>query len=168
MPPRDDLTADEVRVYLTYIPEAGVFIWKKVGSNRVKVGSPAGCRTKNGYWHIGVKGKWAYAHRLAWLYVHGEWPDSLIDHIDGNRSNNRIGNLRKTDMAGNAINGKVRSTNKSGHQGVSWDKEKGKWVVMVSPEKYKRKLVGRFDRLEDAIKASEAARKELYGEFNRK
>lgn len=99
------------------------------------------------------------AHRVIWLLAHGEWPTDQIDHINGNRGDNRIANLRPATFWENARNQKRRSTNKSGVQGVVWDKAQGKWQARITADNRQRHL-GYFDRFEDAVarrKAEELA-----------
>lgn len=91
------LTAEQLRWLLHYDPETGVFTRLIQLCNRVQVGDIAGFIKYNGYRVIKVGDKPTpyFAHRLAWLYIHGEWPSKGIDHIDGDRANNRIANLRE-------------------------------------------------------------------------
>jgi hypothetical protein len=88
---------------LNYDPDAGVFTWKVSRGNRV-AGSVAGTIDNNGYCRIKFGSKLELAHRLAWLWAHGKWPQNQIDHINGNRSDNRIHNLRDVSRALNGMN----------------------------------------------------------------
>lgn len=139
---------------LTYDPETGDFFWKR----------PAGGFSPNGYRYIKVGAKQCLAHRLAWLYVHGEWPDALIDHIDGNRSNNRIGNLRKATHSQNGANAKRHSRNRSGYKGVSFDKSKNRWQASITVQN-KQIHLGRFKTKDEARAAYMTAAKFHHGEF---
>ena len=150
------ITQQELKGFLDYNPETGVFTRKVSTSNSVKAGDVAGGLTSNGYVHISVGGKQHLAHRLAWLYMHGEWPDDCIDHINHSRTDNRIENLRVTSRLGNARNQKLHPTNTSGHVGVTWDRKNKKWQAQISLN-HKTKKLGRFEKKEDAIKARRLA-----------
>jgi hypothetical protein len=94
----------DLKEWLDYDPLTGIFRRKKTPRNHIAAGSVAGTPGRHGYIGVRVKGPKYMAHRLAWLWVHGEWPLLLIDHIDGNKSNNRIENLRLVTNGQNAFN----------------------------------------------------------------
>jgi hypothetical protein len=101
------LALNDLHQALDYEPVSGKFYWKverNAYGGKTKAGDAAGHTAKNGYVLIGVNGRVYRAHRLAWFYVHGKWPGSAIDHIDGNKANNSIGNLREVTLAQNAQN----------------------------------------------------------------
>jgi hypothetical protein len=94
-----------LRELLNYDPETGIFRWKRVTSNRVKIGDVAGGDyVAKGYKSISVLGHRVRAHRLAWLYVHGSWPLHDVDHINGKRDDNRLANLRDVTRSVNLYN----------------------------------------------------------------
>jgi hypothetical protein len=114
-----ELTAEVLRSKLTYNPETGVFIWR-VRAGKAWPGRVAGSPDSWGHTQIRINTRKYATHRLAWLYVHGEWPKQHIDHIDGNPANNALRNLREVDMSVNQQNlRKAKSTNKCGLLGVS-------------------------------------------------
>jgi len=117
---------ERLRELLEYDPETGVFIWK-TGRGSVKAGSVAGSKEANGYVRIRCDGGRYMAHRLAWLYVHGEFPPEEIDHINGVRDDNRLRNLRCVSRTENTRNQRLSNRNTSGITGVHWDKKAGKW-----------------------------------------
>lgn len=121
-------------------------------SNRVAVGGLAGRQNGNGYTRISIDGVSYYAHRLAWLWVHGEWPEHEIDHTNGLRSDNRVTNLRAAEHNENMQNQPLRSTNTSGRHGVSWSKLHGKWAAYIMTRGRKRHL-GLFDDVDEAGRA---------------
>lgn len=159
------LTAERLRELLSYDPVTGIFTWRVDRGGNAKRGSVAGSPNSDGYIQIKIDGVLHKAHRLAWLYVHGTWPDEQIDHRIGDRSDNRISELRPADFSENACNRGLRSDNKSGVPGVHWDREAGKWNVRVQ-KSGKRILVGRFHSLTDAIAARRAYSEFVQGEYS--
>jgi hypothetical protein len=100
---RQDMTFAEVSAFLAYVPETGVLVHKHAAHNR-PAGSPAGRRDTKGYLRIRLLGRDYKNHRLAWLLHYGVWPDAEIDHINGDPSDNRIGNLRNVSHMVNGLN----------------------------------------------------------------
>lgn len=100
------LTAERLRERLTYDPITGIFHWlRPVKRARYKEGDIAGCLKRHlGYWRIWIDNEEYLAHRLAWLYVKGEWPDGDLDHKNRNRADNRWDNLRQATVSQNKIN----------------------------------------------------------------
>lgn len=127
------LTATHLRALLEYAPEIGVFTWLASRSNRVKAGGVAGFLDCEGYVRITVCGRMYFAHRLAWLYVTGEWPANQIDHRDGVRNNNAIANLRDVRHSVNMQNLKhARVDNRSsGLLGVTWHARRKVWQAQM-------------------------------------
>lgn len=99
-PPFD---AEYLRSRLSYDPNTGLF-YRRTPWGSQPIGSVPGGLSPQGYWQIGVKCRTYPAHRLAWLHVHGVWPPDLIDHINRDRSDNRITNLRLAGRSLNALN----------------------------------------------------------------
>jgi hypothetical protein len=155
------LTAERLRELLEYSPETGVFTWKVRSSNRIHIGDEAGSK-KQRYVYILIDGKLRLAHRLAWLYVHGEWPNQDIDHINRNGRDNRIANLRLATMSDNQCNAKTRTDNSTGFRGVF--PKRSKFAAQIRKGSIRWHL-GVFDTPEQAHAAyCEAARK-LHGAF---
>src|SRR4029450_2313606 len=114
-----ELTAERLRELLDYDPETGDFTWK-VNRRCVRSGSVAGnVNCVDGYCYIGVDARRYHAHRLAWLYIKGAWPNDQIDHINGNKADNRFANLRQATHSQNQANGGRYSNNASGYNGVT-------------------------------------------------
>ena len=152
----------ELKNLFWYQPESGVFRWRKeIRNGAIKPWSVAGCVDGDGYITIKFRQKGYRAHRLAWLYVHGEMPEHQIDHINGVRSDNRICNLRPATIKQNNENTTLRKDNSTGCRGVHFSKRDGKYVAKVEHNK-KRVLVGYFENLEDAALAVQKKRQELY------
>jgi hypothetical protein len=147
---------------LDYNPQTGDFIWKKKIAKKTVVGKRAGSITPgpNGYLPIRVFGKIFYQHRLAWFYVHGKWPDGEIDHINHDKTDNRLINLRDVSRQENCLNAPLRPNNTSGHCGVLFDKAKGKWLARIDFNRSSRYL-GCYDTKEEAVIARKAAEKML-------
>jgi hypothetical protein len=96
------------------------------------------------------------AHRVAWALHYGEWPSDQIDHVNGDKTDNRLENLRIVTAQGNAKNRSLRSDNTSGHVGVYWVRETKKWSAQIKVDG-RQKTIGSFESLEDAVKARKAA-----------
>lgn len=126
------ITHDRLREVLRYDEDTGKIFWKVSCSNRAKAGSEAGSRTSKGRMSIAVDGRRYLAHRLAWFYVHGEFPSGEIDHIDGDPTNNRISNLRDVDRTTNAQNNRrAKRISRSGLLGAFWFERDQCWVSKI-------------------------------------
>jgi hypothetical protein len=158
---KGDLTLDRLREVLSYDRKTGVFRWRVSTSNRVKIGRTAGSNNGVGYLRLMVDGCFYYAHRLAWMYENGTMPAFEIDHADGNRSNNRIENLRIAQHRENSQNQPLRSTNTSGKHGVSWHKQRAKWTAYIMKDGRKQHL-GLFDCVDEAGRAYLSAKARLH------
>lgn len=160
----EHITAAQVRAVLDYDPETGVLRWRK-GRGGQAAGSEAGCVASNGYRYVYLFGRGYLAHRLAWLIVHGSWPDTRLDHRDRNTENNRIGNLRKATSSQNAMNSATPSTNTSGHRGVC--RARGsKWRAYVGKDG-RQHGAGTHNTIEAAVAARDALALKLHGNFAR-
>lgn len=142
----------------------GEILYWKISTNGHKVGQIAGS-TYSGYCCVKFNGKLYKAHRLIYLMVYGELPE-FIDHIDGNSLNNKIDNLRPATKAENGFNRKINSNNTSGHKGVGWDKQSGKWKARCWVNK-KMHTIGLFATIEEAADAIKSARIKLHGDYAR-
>jgi hypothetical protein len=145
---------------LHYDPETGIFQWLVKKSRRTSIGSVAGTIT-HGYLSIKIDGKIYLNHRLAWLYVHSTWPQYEIDHIDGDKLNNRLENLRDATHKQNTENQKLLPSNKSGHRGVSWSQKGKKWRAYLK-NNGKTIHLGYYEKLEDAALAAREAREKIF------
>jgi hypothetical protein len=144
------LTQERLKELLHYCPDTGVFTWRVTRGGHVQAGRVAGT-LKQGYGQIMVDKKHYYAHRLAWLYTHGVWP-SMLDHINRDKLDNRIVNLREVTWSQNGQNQTSDPKNTSGYRGVIWEKNRNKWRARIQVN---RKLIhiGYFDTVEDAARA---------------
>ncbi len=159
------LTAAEVRRLLRYEPDSGAFFWR-VDTNKISAGAAAGCWQSRGYWHIRINRRLYMAHRLAWRYVTGEWPIGHVDHINGNRTDNRFANLRIATNSENARNSRRRTNNACGYKGVHFKKRLSKFVAQITVNRRVYHL-GVFKTAEEAHTAYCKAAKENFGEFAR-
>lgn len=144
------LSIETVRRVLGYDPETGIFVWKVPTSRKIIAGQQAGVIASNGRRYIAVLGEKILAHRLAWFYAHGVWPNGNIAAKNGRYDDIRLSNLKIETVNETAHRAKVRSTNQSGFRGVSWSASKGKWVATLTRDG-RRIHLGYFG---DAIAAS--------------
>lgn len=139
-----------LRNLLRYDPEAG-FIFRKSDGARVM-------KTPHikGYFCGVVLRRKMLSHRVAWAMHHGSWPEGEVDHINGDKHDNRIANLRDVPRCINARNAKMYLHNKSGHNGVSWSKDKNMWTAQITIN-WKNRNLGSYSDINDAIAARKAA-----------
>ncbi|CAB4126656.1 HNH nuclease [uncultured Caudovirales phage] len=156
---KPDIDHDQLTTLLHYDPDTGEFTQKLRWWNR-KPGDKPGGKTPQGYWYIGVGGKQYPAHRLAWFYVHKNWPNGDIDHINRNRLDNRIANLREVTRSRNLHNTSDQNP-VSGHKGVYMTKEKT-WEARIMVD-YVDYRLGRYRNPEDAADARKFAEKLFFG-----
>lgn len=161
---RPEVTAEHARAVLAYDESTGRLTWVASKSVRVKNGAEAGYVNARGYRAVSIAGRMVQAHRLIFLMQTGSWPAHQIDHINGNRADNRWSNLREATASQNHMNSGRSRNNTSGVRGVTWDADRGKWMARVYHQD-KQIKVGRFERLEDAKAAVTAARARIYGDF---
>ena len=127
-----ELTQAKLKTLLHYDGETGLFTWRVTLCNRAVKGNVAGHKGGRGYCYIGFKGKVYSAHRLAWLYVYGAFPKDDVDHINGDKMDNRIKNLRDVETVINCQNRRAaRAGSKSGVMGAGWHKRLGKWAAQI-------------------------------------
>lgn len=164
------LTAVKLKEYLDYNPDAGIFIWKirkrAFAGKYVEVGQRAGSLGHHGYWVIGIERKIYQAHRLAWLWMTGEWPSKDIDHRNLKKDDNRWENLRLASEKENCSNRRIRSDNRTGFKGVSLH-ESGRYRASIQSRNGKRLHLGYFGTPEEAHAAYAEASIIHHGEFAR-
>jgi hypothetical protein len=155
----------KIREFIDYNPETGAMTWKKVMSNRTKAGSPCGANIDSkGYSRVCFDGKQYRAHRVAWAIFYGEEPVQQIDHINGNRTDNRIANLRIATNTENSRNCKISKNNTSGVTGVTYHGVANKWLAQITVNR-KNVYLGIFANKEDAIKTRKHAESLYFGGF---
>ncbi len=167
---RKILTQEYVRKILDYDPEAGIFKWKITRSSNTPAGRIAGTKTNTGYRSIAIGNVHYQASHVAWVYVNGVYPKEM-DHVNGDRMDDRICNLREATHQQNQCNRRKQSNNTSGFKGVSLDKsisEDGrKWRARISVAE-KETIIGYFYTPEEANEAYCKAAEKYHGEFVRK
>ena len=140
-----ELSLPELKRAFSYDPITGIFQWKLPTNRRIKKGQTAGNTDKAGYSCIRFRGYKMRAHRLAWALTYGEWPDDTIDHINGNRSDNRIDNLRVVTLTTNS----ARNGNRA-YPGVRH--VPAHYAAYITIDGQTRRL-GRFQFAEEAFEA---------------
>lgn len=160
------LTAERVRELLNYDPDTGIFTRKIRTAQRHHVGDRADFISKSGsakgYHRVSVDSERYQAHRVAWLHYYGEWPSVFIDHINGDRADNRISNLRQATAQLNLENLRAPQKNSSsGLLGVHWSKQDGKWRAEIGSNRKKMHL-GTFASPEMAHSAYLEAKRLLH------
>jgi hypothetical protein len=154
------ITAQRLKSLFDYDEEAGIFT-RKIKQPGHSIGAVAGADC-HGYWVICIDGKHYLAHRLAWLYVYGKWPESQIDHVNRQKSDNRIANLRLATSFQNSANTTAKRNNKCGLKGVR--KREGRWEARIRV--FGRNIhLGRFDTSEEASLAYQNVARSHHGEY---
>lgn len=168
-----------LNVLLRYDAESGQLFWRPRGP--AQISDPAKCATWNtryasklaftaksdaGYLVGRLAGMTLRAHRVIWAMSQNAWPTGEIDHIDGNKTNNKLANLREVTRSENERNKGLTRLNKSGGKCVYWNFKDQKWEVRVGLHGFKH-YIGQFSDLADAIAAAKEARATLHGQFAR-
>lgn len=159
------LTQARVRELFTYDAETGVLRWRVRKAYRVRVGDRAGYLSREGYWCVTIDNGTHKVHRVIWLYVHGAFTKCDIDHINRDRSDNRLCNLREASFAENRRNVGAYATNKAGHKGVV-RRPNGRWQAYINAD-CRRVHLGTFDTVDQAAMAYRTAAARLHGEYAR-
>lgn len=163
---RKPLTAERLRELMFYDPITGLFMWRTgLGRRNKQEGKIAGAVNGKGGIVIRIDRRMYHASRLAWLYVHGEWPSGFVDHRNRNRADNSLKNLRPADRIQNGGNQLKSKRNTSGFRGVDLVKATGKWRATIRHSGVLH-FLGGFSTKEEAAAAYRAAAIRLRGEFS--
>ena len=149
------ITQTELKEFLRYDPETGVFTWLAPPAYHIRAGDIAGYLNDRGYIIIGINKKSYRAHRLAWLYMKGVWPKQ-IDHDDHVKDNNKWNNLFEATQQENNKNLPISKHNTSGVTGVYWNKARNKWKAYIYVN-YKNKHLGSYVDWFEAVCARKSA-----------
>lgn len=162
----DDITLsqDKLKSLLHYDKDTGIFTRAISRGAVYQKGQQAGSPNGKGYLIIWVDGKRYLAHRLAWFYVYGYFPDGMIDHRNRNRKDNRICNLREATKPQNGQNSKMYSKNTSGCKGVHWHSRDKSWRVTCRVNGVTHQI-GYFKDKEKAAEAYRSFAMKNHGEF---
>jgi hypothetical protein len=155
----------DLSALISYDAETGEFVRLVGGGNGVKAGDRAGYIQSRGYVAMNVGGKQYLAHRLAWRLTHGDWPKADIDHINGDKTDNRLCNLRDVNRQTNTENvRKARTNSASGLLGAYFNKKKAKWFASITTSG-RSKFLGHFETAEAAHRAYMAAKPQFHAGF---
>lgn len=161
-----NMTAEELRDAFNYDPNTGDLCWKIRPANNVKVGVPIRAKNTSGYYHVGFRRRVYVVHRLIWFMTYDEWPELEIDHINCDKLDNRLENLRLASKGQNLTNIPKSDGRTSKYKGVCWKKSNKCWTAQISHEG-KCIWLGHFDNEYDAHVAYCEAAKRLKGEYAR-
>ena len=156
--PKHTMTAEEARQFFSYNSETGDLVWRVSPNNRVPVGHVVRAKDGGGYYHVKFRGVVYKVHRVAWLITTGSWPVHFIDHINRNRADNRIANLREATPTENQFN------KDSPYRGVSYRKSRNAYIARITVGGVRRYL-GYFKNMSDAERAYRQAARAYYPEF---
>lgn len=158
------ITQEYLKSILHYDPDTGIFTWRNDRVKGIKAGDIAGGLNGKGYVRIWILGKKYMAHRLAWLYITGKWPNEETDHKNRIRNDNRFTNLREATKNQNQHNASKRRDNKTGVKGVSYQKKENNFKAQIQTNG-EGIYLGCYATLKEAATAYRNASIELHGEY---
>jgi hypothetical protein len=159
-------TIEEIQELVRVDISTGDVVWAKNRKGRARAGDRVGSVGSHGYFETSIANKRVLLHHVVWASAYGEWPTDGIDHIDGDRQNNAISNLRLATKSQNGRNRPKQANNKSGCKGVSWHAQAQKWRATIMHNR-KQHYLGLFDDVETAAAAYRSASVRLHGEYGR-
>ena len=160
------LTQSQLQSIFTYDPFTGVVTWTH-GVSNMPANSIAGCTNQSGYKVVTVEGKSFRLQRVIWILMFGHIPDGFyVDHINGNKLDNRLQNLRLATNSQNQQNRPAPKNNTSGYRGVTWHKQANKWMARLCHNK-RRITIGFYDTPHEAYQAFKNEAKRLFTHADR-
>lgn len=159
------MKTEVIKQLFDYDAQAGHLYWRARGRGRVKT-RPAGTLLSTGYIGVVVGKKRYLAHRICWVVQFGEWPSDQIDHINGNKADNRLCNLREATNFQNGKNTRTHINNTSGVCGVTYDKVNKRWRSLIKVNG-KQIHLGRWPSFEEAVAARKEAESQYFGKWAR-
>jgi hypothetical protein len=159
------ITQSILKSILRYDPETGVFVWLVARGKNSRIGEVAGGPGSEGYWRIWIDGRFYQAHRLAWLYMTGEWPSAQVDHENVVPNDNRWDNIRGASQSQNKANSRTYRNNALGIKGVRLHSN-GQYEARLRVNG-KLQYLGCFRTIEAAKAAYDAEAKKQFGHFAR-
>ena len=156
------MTKEEAIQAVKYDRNTGNF-WRARDSARTKIGYAVGYKNQDGYMVAKIGCRRYMLHRVAWLIEYGAWPEGEIDHINGNRADNRIENLRVVSRSQNMMNSRAKSTNKLGIKGVR-QMPNGMFQARITRDR-KCHHLGTFSSFQEATRAWQAAADQIHGDY---
>lgn len=160
------VTQKRLKEILSYDPDTGFFRWKVKPRKGIQAGTIISGFDHYGYGTVKIARKPYGLHRLAWLYVYGEWPSAEIDHINGTRNDNRIANLREATRQTNSVNSRMHKDNTVGFKGVTKQTLADSYCARIKVNK-RTIYLGTFPTPEEAHAAYAAAAQKYFGVFAR-
>jgi hypothetical protein len=170
MQAKNDVTKEEVQEFIAYDPETGIFVWKVARPRGVKAGRRADRDNQaGGYRKVHLNGRYYQASRLAWLLGHGHWPPDQVDHINGDRGDNRLANLRECSQSESMANVRRQKNNTTGFKGVSYvESQNGPNKFKATIKKDNQSIfLGWFKTRKEAFAARMGAAAAVHGRFAR-
>lgn len=156
--------ASEIAEWFSYDPEGGIVTWRRKPNRNIRIGQTAGYlwsekKSRTSYIRVGFKGRAIFAHHIAFVCMTGEFPKGVVDHQDGDGTNNRWENLRDVSHTQNLRNQRRNSANTSGSQGVDYHRASKRWRARIIVGKKEHHL-GVFQSREEAVAARKAAERQ--------
>lgn len=161
---KETLTQSQLKELIEFNSQTGEFTWRVASPPHAQIGDRAGCFDSKGYWKIGVDGKVYLAHRLAFLYVYGRWPDGPLDHKNRNPASCQITDLREATPGQNSANKKLSRANTSGFKGVSINRKRNKYKTTIGFRR-KHTHLGYYNTAREAALAYDYVATRVFGVF---